>query len=162
MVSTEHVINTHPFVVRRRVKWGDCDPAGVVYTVTFGEYVISAAELFYGFLFDGTPQQVKDAEEFGTPTRALEFDFRKSLRPDEEFDMTVIVADIKTRTYVLDTTARMPSGEVVFRAALTPICVARGERRAIEIPAAFRAALEQYRTACPTAVGALEPATTAK
>ena len=153
-ISTEHVISTHPFVVRRRVKWGDCDPAGVVYTVTFGEYVISAAELFYGLLFDGTPQQVKDAEGFGTPTRALEFDFRKSLRPDEEFDMKVTVADIQTRTYVLDITARTPAGDVVFIAALTPICIARGERRAIEIPAAFRTALDQYRTACATALGA--------
>jgi acyl-CoA thioester hydrolase len=157
MISTEHVLGTHPFVIRRRVKWGDCDPAGVVYTVTFGEYVISAAELFYGFLFDGTPQRIKDEEGFGTPTRALEFDFRKSLRPDEEFDMTVLVAKIQTRTYVLDITARTPSGEVVFRAALTPICVARGERRAIEIPAALRAALERYRATCAAASGASQP-----
>src|SRR5439155_20898499 len=40
MFSTEQVIGTTPVVIRRRVKWGDCDPAGVVYTVTFGEYVI--------------------------------------------------------------------------------------------------------------------------
>jgi len=44
MVSTEHIISAIPLVIRRRVKFGDCDPAGVVYTVTFGEYVISAAE----------------------------------------------------------------------------------------------------------------------
>jgi acyl-CoA thioester hydrolase len=157
MISTEHVISTLPFVIRRRVKWGECDPAGVVYTVTFGEYVISAAELFYGFLFDGTPQQVKDAERFGTPTRALQFDFHKSLRPDEEFDMTVTVADIKTRTYVLDITARTPGGQIIFRAALTPICVARGERRAIEMPAAFRTALDQYRMACATPLCAPQP-----
>jgi 4-hydroxybenzoyl-CoA thioesterase len=79
MISTEHVISTIPFTIRRRVKWGDCDPAGLVYTVTFSEYVISAAELFYGFLFEGTPQKVKDRHGFGTPTRALEFDFRKAL-----------------------------------------------------------------------------------
>jgi 4-hydroxybenzoyl-CoA thioesterase len=88
MTSTEHVISSVPFVVRRRVKWGECDPAGVVYTVTFAEYVISAAELFYGFLFDGTPQRVKDEYRFGTPSRALAFDFRRALWPDEEFDMT--------------------------------------------------------------------------
>lgn len=40
MTSTEHVLSQLPFVVRRRVKWGECDPAGVVYTVTFSEYVI--------------------------------------------------------------------------------------------------------------------------
>ena len=151
MISTEHLISTTPVVVRRRVKWGDCDPAGVVYTVTFSEYVISAAELFYGVLFDGTPQRVKDEQGFGTPTRALSFDFRRSLRPDEEFDMTVTVSDIRTRTYVLDITARTPAGDDVFVAHLAPICVLRGQREAIAIPPAFRSALEHYRAACARA-----------
>ena len=151
MISTEHVITTVPFVVRRRAKWGECDPAGVVYTVSFSEYVISAAELFYGFLFEGTPQRIKDRYGFGTPTRALEFYFRQSLRPDDEFDMTVSVRDIRTRTYVLSIDARTPEGEGVFHALLTPMCIARGERRAIEIPAVFRTALERYRASCPAA-----------
>jgi acyl-CoA thioester hydrolase len=149
VISTEHVIGTAPLVIRRRVKWGDCDPAGVVYTVTFAEYVISAAELFYGSLFDTTPQRAKDEFGFGTPTRALAFDFRGSLRPDDEFDMTVTVADIRTRTYVLNIAARTMEGADVFHADLTPICVARDERRSIVIPESFRAALERYRAACP-------------
>ncbi|PTN43322.1 hypothetical protein DAI43_33635 [Achromobacter xylosoxidans] len=101
MTSTEYVLSETPFIVRRRVKWGDCDPAGVVYTVTFGEYVLSAAELFYGHLFNGTPQRIKDEHGFGTPTRALSFDFQASLWPDEEFDMCVRVEEIRTRTYTL-------------------------------------------------------------
>jgi acyl-CoA thioesterase FadM len=149
VISTEHVIGTTPLVIRRRVKWGDCDPAGVVYTVTFAEYVISAAELFYGSLFDTTPQRAKDEFGFGTPTRALTFDFRSSLRPDDEFEMTVTVADIRTRTYVLHIAARTTEGADVFHADLTPICVARGERRSIVIPESFRTALERYRAACP-------------
>ena len=151
MISTEHVIGTSPLVIRRRVKWGDCDPAGVVYTVTFAEYVISAAELFYGLIFDTTPQRAKDEFGFGTPTKALAFDCRSSLRPDDEFDMTVTVADIRTRTYVLHVAATTPSGAEVFHADLTPICVARGERRSIVIPETFRQALERYRAACPVA-----------
>lgn len=46
MIATEQVLSERPLVIRRRVKWGDCDPAGVVYTPMFSEYVISAAELF--------------------------------------------------------------------------------------------------------------------
>ena len=149
MIATEAVIGKLPLVVRRRVKWGDCDPAGVVYTVTFGEYVISAAELFYGALFETTPQRAKQQQGFGTPSRALSFDFRRSLYPDDEFDMTVTVADIRSRTYQLDITARTPdTGDVIFMAQLTPVCVAREERRSIEIPQAFRTALQTYRDAC--------------
>jgi acyl-CoA thioester hydrolase len=150
MTSTEYVLSRHPLVIRRRVKWGECDPAGVVYTVSFSEYVISAAELFYGALFDTTPQRAKREQGFGTPSRSLCFDFRRSLRPDDEFDMTVTVAELHSRTYVLDITGRTPQGEVVFVATLTPVCVARDERRSIEIPAAFRQALERYQAACPS------------
>ena len=151
MISTEYVLSDLPLVIRRRVKWGECDPAGVVYTVTFSEYVISAAELFYGALFETTPQRAKHEQGFGTPSRALAFDFRRSLRPDDEFDMTVTVAEIHSRTYVLDITGRTPQGEVVFVAKLTPVCVAREERRSIEIPNAFRQALHRYRDACSNA-----------
>ena len=148
MIATELVLNQLPLVIRRRVKWGECDPAGVVYTVTFSEYVISAAELFYGVLFETTPQRAKQEQGFGTPSRALSFDFQRSLRPDDEFDMTVTVADIRERTYVLEITGRTPQGEVIFVARLTPVCVARDERRSIEIPDAFRQALQRYRDGC--------------
>lgn len=151
MTCTERVTSRVPLVVRRRVKWGECDPAGVVYTVSFSEYVISAAELFYEALFDAPPQRAKREQGFGTPTRALAFDFRLSLRPDDEFDLTVTVADVRSRTYVLDVTGRTPRGEVAFVATLTPVCVARDERRSIELPPAFRAALERYRAACTAA-----------
>jgi len=148
VTQTEWVISTTPFVVRRRVKWGDCDPAGVVYTVTFSEYVLSAAELFYERLFGTTPQRAKEEQGFGTPSRALSFDFRRSLRPDEEFDMTVEVGAIGTRTYRLDVTGRTADGSVAFIAQLTPVCIARDERRAIDVPAALRTALERYAEAC--------------
>jgi acyl-CoA thioesterase FadM len=148
MVATEYVLSDLPFTVRRRAKWGDCDPAGVVYTVTFSEYVISAAELFYEALFSTNSQRVKDEQGFGTPTRALSFDFRASLRPEDEFDMTVTVEAVRNRSYVLDVTARRPGGEVVFIAKLTPICVRRGERVSIEIPQALREALLGYAQRC--------------
>ena len=145
MTSTEHVSSNVPFVVRRRVKWGECDPAGVVYTPVFAEYVISAAELFYGSLFEGIAPRIRDEHRFDTPSRALAFDFRRALWPGEDFDMRFAVAAINSRTYTLEITARTPSAEEVFVARLTPVCVARGERRAIELPTALRSRLEKYQ-----------------
>ena len=144
----EYLLSERPLIVRRRVKWGECDPAGVVYTATFADYVIAAAELFYGALLGATPQQAKNELGFGTPSRALSFDFLRSLRPDEEFDMTVRVADVRERTYALNIAATTPQGEQVFNARLTPVCVARPERRSIAIPPAFRQALLDYQRDC--------------
>lgn len=150
-VPIEYLRSERPLVVRRRVRWGECDPAGVVYTATFADYVISAAELFYGVLFGTTPQQAKNAQGFGTPSRALSFDFVRSLRPDDEFDMTVRVAEVRSRTYVLAIAATTPQGEPVFDALLTPVCVARPERTSIEIPPAFRQALLDHQRDCAAA-----------
>lgn len=148
MIATEYIVSEAPFVIRRRVKWGDCDPAGVVYTVTFSEYVISAAELFYERLLGNTPQCSKDEHGFGTPTRALAFDFHASLWPDEEFEMAVSVEHIGEHTYTLNITGSA-RGRPAFVAKLTPICVARGERRAIPVPAVMRDALLAYQAANP-------------
>ena len=145
MTSTEHVVADTPFTVRRMVKWGHCDPAGVVYTVVFGEYVISTAELFYAYLLGESPQLAKDHHGFGTPTRALTFDFRRSLRPDEQFDMEVRVGKIGSRTYELHMHGFNQAGQTVFLACLTPICIVRGKREGIAIPDVFRKALEDYQ-----------------
>lgn len=154
IMPIEYLISERPLIVRRRVKWGECDPAGVVYTATFADYAIAAAELFYGALLGTTPQQAKNDLGFGTPSRALSFDFLRSLKPDEEFDMTVGVAEVNRRTYVLDIAATTPQGEAVFNARLTPVCVARPERRSIDIPPAFRQALLDYQRDCgiPTTI----------
>ena len=157
MISTEHVVSNVPFVVRRRVKWAECDPAGVVYTAVFSEYVMSAVELFYEFLFDAPPHRGRQAHGLDTPTRALEFDFRKSLRPGEKFDLTVSVRDVRTRSYTLGIVARTPrGGEDVFHAVLAPICVTPGERRAIGIPQSLRTSLEDYRARCLAATDPLQ------
>ena len=43
---SEQMISTLPVVVRRRVKFGECDPAGVVYTPIFSEYTLSTYQWF--------------------------------------------------------------------------------------------------------------------
>lgn len=145
MTATELVVSTQPFMVRRRVKWGECDPAGVVYTPVFAEYVISIAELFYAELLGKSPQQAKEAYGFGTPTRALSFDFQASLRPDQEFDVLVEVSEIRTRSYVLTLTGRDQTGQVIFIATHIPVCVRRDIRQSIDIPDVFRTALTKYK-----------------
>jgi acyl-CoA thioesterase FadM len=143
--SSEWLISERPFVVRRCVKWGECDPAGVVYTVNFSEYVISTANRFYAFLLLGAPvERAKDTEGFGTPVKALSFVFNRSLRPDELFDMSVAVMDIRERSFDLAIEGTTMAGEGVFSATLSPICIARSERRSIAIPAAFRNCLMEF------------------
>ncbi|AWV05651.1 thioesterase (plasmid) [Burkholderia sp. JP2-270] len=135
---SEWVVCEEPFIVRRCVKWGECDPAGVVYTVNFSEYVISLANRFYAYLLGAPLESAKDEHGFGTPVKALSFLFHKSLRPDERFDMKISVSCIRERSFDLKIEATDENGEGVFSATPSPICVARAERRSIPIPRVFR------------------------
>lgn len=142
MTYTEAVVSKQPFTVRRRVRFGDCDPAGVVYTVQFSEYVVSAMDLFLSGLLDGP--YLKQLGNVQTPIKALSFVFLAPLRPNDEFDMVVTVREIRTHTFVLGIDGTLVSGTPVFECTLAPICISSA-RRSVAIPARLRAALTQYQ-----------------
>ena len=146
-MSMEEVISARPLVIRRRVRWGECDAAGVVYTVRFGDYALSATWLFQELVLDQHAAVMARGRGPGMPIRHLEYDFRRSLWPDEFFDMTVRVAEIRSRAFTLDINGRLVTGEDAFTAKVTPICVDQGTRTSIAIPPAMRDALEAYRSA---------------
>jgi acyl-CoA thioester hydrolase len=132
--------------VRRRVRFGDCDPAGVVYTVRFSDYVVSAMDLFFAELFGA--KRAEQAGMFGVdmPLKALQFTFLRALRCDDEFAMVVTIGEIRHRTFDLKIAALSELDEGVFDATLTPICIhTSGERRSIPIPDAMRRRLASYQ-----------------
>lgn len=141
----EAVVSTAPFVVRRRVQWSDCDPAGVVHTARFPAYVLSGYEALMRHL---AAQEDLERFRFGLPVRAMAFDFRRGLWPHQMIDMRWSVTAIRTRTFDLLIEAEDAGGESVFVARLTPIAMAEGERRAAPLVPALRAALEGYQAAC--------------
>ncbi len=145
MTSTEYVSSSAPFTVRRRVRFGDCDPAGVVYTVRFSDYLVSAMELFFAELFAAS--RAKQAEMFGVdmPLKALRLTFLRALRCDDEFAMVVTIGEIRRRTFDLNIAALSDAGADLFEAVLTPICIpAHGERRSVPIPEPMRERLADY------------------
>lgn len=144
MTSTESVIGECPFTIRRRVRFGDCDPAGVVYTVRFADYAVSAMDLFLSHLLGGP--HLERLRNVHTPIKALNFVFQAPLRPNDEFDMTVSVGEIRTRTFDLAIAATLPPGTAIFETLLTPICIAAGdERHSVPIPEQLRIVLVRYQ-----------------
>jgi acyl-CoA thioesterase FadM len=142
VTATERVTSVCPFTIRRRVRFGDCDPAGVVYTVRFSDYAVSAMELFLAELLGG-PHLVQLAG-IHTPIKALSFVFSAPMRPNDEFDMRVTVPNIRTRTFDLAITATLASGTPAFEVLLTPITI-DAERRSVPIPDILRALLTAYQ-----------------
>ncbi|BDB26364.1 hypothetical protein Tamer19_21450 [Cupriavidus sp. TA19] len=142
--ATEYVLSEQPFVVRRTVRWGDCDPAGVVYTGRFTDYLLGAVGLFSDHIAGGTGR-LGTAHGVGTPCKAMRFEFIGTLWPDDVIDIECRVEAIRTRSYDIRCTARRPDGSAVFDATFSPICVRLDERVGTPIPDSLRAALSAFQ-----------------
>jgi acyl-CoA thioesterase FadM len=136
----EFVLDSHPLRIRRRVAWGECDPAGVVYTPRFADYATEAALWFIKrVLRPHLPQNV------GSPLKGMRFEFHRTLKTDDVFDMRVKLIEIRQRTFDLEIQATDLAGERRFTAVVSPILVDRHSFTSVPIPAEVRAALENYK-----------------
>lgn len=131
------------------MKWGECDPAGVVYTPRFCDYVVEALHVFLEQLL-GTPLQTRMAEiDLGTPAKAMQFVFHNSLWPDQDFDIQVFVKDIRVRSFDLAMEARDLEGGRLFFALFSVVCVHHAIRKSRAIPGLLRERLEAYQARFP-------------
>jgi acyl-CoA thioesterase FadM len=139
----ERLISRAPVVVRRRVAWGDCDPAQVVYTPRFADYGASAVDWFWRVVLPpGGPSLV--SEGLMSPIKHMEFTFEHVLRPGDLFDMTVYLTAIRTRTLDLMIKATGIDGTPRFSASFSPILVSTRTFTSAAIPASLRRPLEAY------------------
>ncbi|WP_455286909.1 acyl-CoA thioesterase [Cupriavidus necator] len=138
--ATEYVLSDAPFVVRRTVRWSDCDPAGVVYTGRFTDYLLGAVGLFSDHIAGGAGR-LGAVHGVGTPCKAMRFEFIGTLWPDDVIDIECWVEAIRTRSYDIRCMARRPEAGAVFDATFSPICVRLDERVGTPIPDSLRAAL---------------------
>lgn len=140
----EEVISRSPFRVRRVARWTECDPAGVVYTGQFAEYMLSAVHLFRRHVFESSWQGIREQLGVDTPNKAFSMVFNGSLWPDDVFDVGVRVGEIRKRTFDFEVAAvRADDGSSVFTGTLSAICVKADNRRiSTPIPDALRRQLE--------------------
>lgn len=139
---TEVLLGERPVHIRRRVIWGDCDPAGVVYSPRFADYAVTAVLWFVRRVL-----RPHLPENLGTPLKGMRFEFHHTLATDELFDMRVGLIAVRHRTFDLEVKATDVAGAPRFTAVMTPILVDRETFTSVPITAEVRRVLDQYRDA---------------
>ena len=142
--SYESVVSRTPLVVRRRVRWADCDPAGVVYTGKFSEYLLGAVSLFFGDLGAGRYAQWVKSLNIDTPCKGMELTFHGALWPEDEFDMTCCVPVIRQHSFDITVEAAQVDGRRIFSGRFSPVCISREVRKGVDIPPDYRDELERH------------------
>ncbi len=131
------------FVVQRRVRWGECDPAEVVYTPQFAHYVVAAVDDFFQEVVGRAPYAPSSRDGVGFPLKALSFEFSHFLKTGDCFEMTIEVTALRHRSFDLRVQA-FCEGRAVFEATYSPVCVDMRTKSATLLPAAVRRALADY------------------
>lgn len=140
----------HRFEYRRRVTFAETDLAGIVHFANFYRYMEEAEHAFYRSL--GFSVHPTDEPRVGWPRVHASCDFRRPLRFEDEFIVEVLIEEIRSK--VLRHFFRFwketgPGGEreLLAHGRMTAVCVAfdaeKGTMRAVEIPAAIRAVIEE-------------------
>jgi len=146
--TIESLVSFAPFTLRRVVRWGDCDPAGIVYTPRFLDYVVSGYEGFISHLLGAPLHGAKEVLGVDFPARGVELDFRVPLELESSFDLELRLGCVRTRSFDLHAKAIKiiagQRGPVAFLARISPITIDPITRQAVSLPASLRTSLLAY------------------
>ncbi|SLN37633.1 1,4-dihydroxy-2-naphthoyl-CoA hydrolase [Oceanibacterium hippocampi] len=148
MHGTREVISRVPFTIRRTVHWGDCDPAGIVYTPRFLDFAVETAEAWFHAVTGEHWDGIRRKRNMGSPMVGTTLEFKRPLAAGDLFDLRVLLARIGGASYTLDISGLNAAGELAFRAELTPCMVHVEPFGAARIPDDFRQAMEAYKKTC--------------
>ena len=129
------------FRYQRRVQFAETDLAGIVHFSELFRYIEEAEHAMWR---QAGLTIAERGSDLGWPRLNAALEFRNPLRFEEEFEVWVRIADLKTRTIEYEFT--LVRGQTVIAVGtMTAVCVRKlpdGTMRAAEIPAPIRDALE--------------------
>ncbi|PJK29524.1 acyl-CoA thioesterase [Minwuia thermotolerans] len=149
---TPQVVARAPFTVRRLVRWGDSDPAGIVYTGTYLDYMVEAAEDFFIALTGRHWRDMQTESGTGTPMVHASMDFLKPVPAGQAIDIAVHVGRLGASSFDLHFISRTMAGDVCFTGKLTGVHIRHvgpGAIAAQAMPADWKAKLADYAKAFP-------------
>lgn len=120
-----------------RVSWGDCDPAGILYTPKVFEYCTRLLEEWFGEVA-GITWAGLIAQGLGAPMVHAECDFISPMAVGSELVVTLALERLGTTSLTFSFEGRGGDGTLRFRASLVSCFMNRAEAKAVPIPEAIR------------------------
>ena len=132
-----------PFSTRITVRFGDTDPAGLVYYPRLFHYLHIAMEEFFAARCGVSYQHLVAVERLGFPTVNARAEFFAPLVYGDEAEVELSVSRVGRTSVTFEYTIRRAGDatlSVCARATLVQVAMNLDERRAVPIPEEYRAA----------------------
>ncbi|MCO1336248.1 acyl-CoA thioesterase [Microbulbifer sp. OS29] len=131
--------------IKRKVLFGDCDPAGIVYTPKFSNFALEATHDAMAVLLEGPAIARMKQLGFLTPVRAFNLEFLFPVTWDQELNIHVTVSEIGNHSFTFLTRGVLGDGVLAFTASITYVTLSATEKLKTPLPKYLREALVQAR-----------------
>lgn len=134
---------SYPFVHPRRIRWGESDPARIVYTARFLDFAMDAIEAFFTDRLGASFYEFNLDHGIGTPFVHVELDFRSPLTPRDTLETEVRLARLGGSSLTFNTTGRV-GDRVAFegKQVCAFVDVSGSAMKPIPVPERFRMLLQ--------------------
>lgn len=136
------------FEYRRRVAFGDCDSARIIFTPKAFDYAVEAVEAWYGEVLGVCWADLLNCHNLEVTFERAGCEYFRSLVADQMVQVRVEVVGTESSTIVFSATGVNGSGEPCFRATLEACFISRGHGVPVPIPSPYRKVVEACRTGC--------------
>lgn len=138
----------YPLSYKRDVVWGDCDPAGIIYTPRILDYAMETLEKWNREVLGVTWTKLTQEMSMGAPTVRVEIDFVDAPKPDDKMvsDLRVIAVGNSSVTYGV--IGHNGQGREYYRCKVISCYIARPAFTATPVPDVIRRRIDAYRRGC--------------
>ena len=136
---------TGPFRRQVLVRFGDCDPAGIVFYPRYFEMFNNLVEDWHREALQFSFTEIVTTRNWGLPTVHLEADFVAPTRFGEVLSASLSVREIGTTSVSLDILLQGPDGADRVRGKVVLVWIDRRVTQSIPIPDEVRARLLAFR-----------------
>jgi 4-hydroxybenzoyl-CoA thioesterase len=131
-----------PFTVIRKIRFGQTDPAGIVYYPNFFDMFNEIVEDWFADELGYPFSQMLQAENFGVPIVTVTCDFLRPCRMGEEFALSLFVQHIGSTSLHLRVSGRV-GGEERVKASMVLVFTDLTTYQSVPPPDALRALIVQ-------------------
>ncbi len=135
------------YALKLRVSWGDCDPAGILYTPRVFDYCTQTIERWYAEIIK-VDWMTMIRDKRGSPTVHASCDYLKPMPPGLEMAVTLRINKLGDTSISFRLEGEDDRGTIYFRAKYVSCIIDFAQDQAIKIPADWRSKMQAYMAGC--------------
>lgn len=141
-------MSTEPFSYRRRIAFGECDPARIYYAPRAVDYAAEAVEAWYESVLEVTWADLVVLRGLEATFVRVDCEYLRPLIAGQVIQVRIRVVGTDRTKVLFRASGEDDSGEPYFQALLAGCLVERKRSAPIPIPSEYRERIESYRARC--------------